>query len=716
MTSLIPKLKPFLIWLLFGVVCTGVLFATYWHFSALEQSNLSSEDLYARTEELRKTFTGKELADIKTMLEENINELESLSSDLSIKFSADSPSEEDNVNIPLVDPPTASKIKSEFKNYLDSLSFEQKIHGDTSSIRTDFREYELIAKTPDYDLYNYDDIQLKTESVHFKDGTSQNAIELEDGGVSQVRATKRIVSVDMSATFTVPGAVTKLKYTEKNRTSQEGIALESITEGEVTLIMPPSVHDKILYVQAIDSNGKALKQYGQSANTNNKYYLEKLKQFSVDTVERINQGELNNKDQLIKYLAHHLPSEADVEKEHPPQTVATYQFSGRPMSIIVFLKPEGLVQIHNFTINKTQDNYENGLTVSSQQQNGELGGIMDEQGQWVVQPAYRRLFQKVDNYYGAEDSQGADHVYLLDRQKKKLIIQPFHVMDTQLYQGRFIVVNQSPDNNLVKGLVDVNSHELVLPLKYYQISIDGKFITTMRVSKRKSRDIFNYEVYLQSNKQLIVQGEFDDLEVDDDLIIVNQATRSPKEISERVIQAGDGDGNNVYYNFYIYNMAGEQLNKEPYMNIDDSFGKDGLLRVTDIRDNSYYINRQAKKTSFDVGFYKQIEPFSNGLAAVKSIDDKYGYIDTKGDLVIGFLYDGALPFVGGSALVTKLGQGSFLITPKNKILKSFNFAYQNSDIPKDGQTARYTFVNYPEDGDNVVTSYNERGELIPEKN
>ena len=45
--------------------------------------------------------------------------------------------------------------------------------------------------------------------------------------------------------------------------------------------------------------------------------------------------------------------------------------------------------------------------------------------------------------------------------------------------------------------------------------------------------------------------------------------------------------------------------------------------------------------------------FSDGLLVVKTEEDKFGYADTKGELAIEALYDGAMPFAEGKAVVMR---------------------------------------------------------------
>ena len=57
--------------------------------------------------------------------------------------------------------------------------------------------------------------------------------------------------------------------------------------------------------------------------------------------------------------------------------------------------------------------------------------------------------------------------------------------------------------------------------------------------------------------------------------------------------------------------------------------------------------------------YDEARNFKEGLAAVK-IGDKWGYIDTAGQTVIGFLYDEAKDFSEGAAAVQRNGKWGFI--------------------------------------------------------
>ena len=71
-----------------------------------------------------------------------------------------------------------------------------------------------------------------------------------------------------------------------------------------------------------------------------------------------------------------------------------------------------------------------------------------------------------------------------------------------------------------------------------------------------------------------------------------------------------------------------------------------------------YIDRSGK-IAIDTSNYTPVGDFSNGLACVCK-DEKYGYINTKGKIVIYFKLDFADLFSEGVALVNKDGKKQFI--------------------------------------------------------
>lgn len=108
----------------------------------------------------------------------------------------------------------------------------------------------------------------------------------------------------------------------------------------------------------------------------------------------------------------------------------------------------------------------------------------------------------------------------------------------------------------------------------------------------------------------------------------------------------------------IINTKGEYIQKPRYQSI-ENFDLNGLAIIQTVKGKDRYgvIDQQGNLIS--AAYYREIQPFSEGLAVVKS-NEKYGYIDTKGKLVIPFRFIKANPFSQGRAAVYKDGNCGFI--------------------------------------------------------
>ncbi|NMY30661.1 WG repeat-containing protein [Pseudomonas sp. WS 5412] len=708
-------IKSTYLWLPLGALCSIVLLIIYLKVQDTKAQHEARQVAnLAMKEKLESELGNKTLTEIKELLNEEIESLDDRSNRTHLRTSAATSDDSDPEEFEFepFSPTSAADMQAKFDLYLNSLMFGQKIVGGSSYVQTGFRETHLNALVPDYVKYQYPPVQIKTTLVHFKDGTSLSPTTNNSDDVTFVKDNKRIVAVDVSATYTLPGSVKQLTFEVRSNARKEGISLQAVTDGEVSLTMPLNEYDKILNVQAFNAQGKSLMLKDHSSYTSNEYYIEKYHAFLLTAVKHIDSGNFNNVKQLLSYLVDHRPSKEDIAKEHPPETLAMWQFSGTPTSVVVFLKPTSYQRTYSFTVTEAEKKYYNGLTTAADDHG--VYGLIDEQGNWLIKPTYHRLAHKVDDYYGLTNAKGDDQIFLLDRVAKTMTPQPFYIMDSTLYQNRYVVINKESANNNVQGLVDTTTHKVILPLKYDSIDIESPFITTSQHRGQNGRNARQREVYLQSNGEMIIGGEFDELAINNSIIITRSEIRTKKQLKVRSVQSKDGGGNYIYNNYDIYNAEGKRLNFEPYSDISDHFGLDDLLLVTDIKNNTFYIDREARKSNIDLTDFQQVKPFSNGFAAVQGNNDKFGYIDTQGKLVIPFLYDKAGFFSGGTALTEEAGIYR-LISPNNTSIAILYGDLKISSAGKDGETARYTFMTSDaREVDDVYTVYDQRGGVIPD--
>lgn len=127
------------------------------------------------------------------------------------------------------------------------------------------------------------------------------------------------------------------------------------------------------------------------------------------------------------------------------------------------------------------------------------------------------------------------------------------------------------------------------------------------------------------------------------------------------------------------NTDGKQISKVFDWGYDFSAGyacvsSDGYYRFIDKKGN-YAFGESAK--------YSQAKSFCNGLAAVQSMKGKWGYIDTKGKLVIDYQFNGAFNFNGKLAPV-RIGDKFGFIDKTGKVV--IKAAYDTASEFENGVT------------------------------
>ena len=81
-------------------------------------------------------------------------------------------------------------------------------------------------------------------------------------------------------------------------------------------------------------------------------------------------------------------------------------------------------------------------------------------------------------------------------------------------------------------------------------------------------------------------------------------------------------------------------------------GKDSTVNIAVNTDNGVRYFSNNKRTSLFNKQFEEVSKFSEGLAPIKQ-NGKWGYINTKGEVVIPCIYDAAWPFSEGLATVKK---------------------------------------------------------------
>lgn len=661
--------------------------------------------------ELHEEFKKHSFPEIKKMLREQSDSLKKYQDFGSMRISASSSTGQEIEHIDKFMPLSATEINNKYHEYLNNLSFSRTITGDLSSIITDYRSYYLPQLIERYDDYNYPNNELKITSVTFTDGTTVAVNDSDTEAKGTFNGTKRIASISMTASYTLPLLPKQLHFNHGDKSIQEHIELVQISGHEVELKLPESVHQNILHVEGLDSSGLALKPLGSSSYSNDNYYVALLHTFTDRALQQIESHQIKDKEALLQFFINNYPSQEQAHKTHPPSFIATYQFQGEVSTINLFMRPESKREIYSFQLTQSLQDYFNGM-ISAQDKTGKKYGLISEQGEWIITPGYSRLEHAVGDYYYAAEAHKTVNdasVHLLEKNEKRLKPQPFAFTEykPEPKQDKYIDITKENDRHRIIGLLNIQTHQIILPVKYYGIDITENFFGAYNVNDKKFDR--NYEIYNSHDLRLILKGTFDQVTFDGNNIITQYTTRTIEPLKGNTpYYAIENDKYYLYQHYDIYDVNGKKLNDSHYYQLDSfsGFGKDGLMPVTDANGKRYYINRNGKNAGLDVSKYETIYPFSNGLAAVKGIKNEYGYIDTSGKLVIPLIYRSTEMFQGGSAKVEK-DDKTYLINANNQIIHTFIdsvYTYTNS---QDGDKATYTQYN--------GTTYNEKGQEVVKK-
>ncbi|WP_417785166.1 WG repeat-containing protein [Tenacibaculum sp.] len=321
-------------------------------------------------------------------------------------------------------------------------------------------------------------------------------------------------------------------------------------------------------------------------------------------------------------------------------------------------------------------------------------GIMDFEGNWIVKPIPNQIYHILGNYYEINGNGYAnDKLYYLNLKTKQLELQPFFMAFKKIYNKDYATISKVSNTNAIQGLINFKTQEVLLEAKYDYLDANKTFYWVKETQKSP------YIIYRFSDQRKIMEGNFEDVNFYNDYFVVETNKKN-------IINKG------TYYRQHnFYNDNGSQINSVNIVSIPShhSFGKDNLLPIKDVNGDKYYIQKSRGKAPINVKDYQKIGLFSYGLAPVKhKKNNLYGYIDTKGKLVIPCIYRDANIFVGDTALVTTTKGNQVLINLKNKTVFVFpSYVYRYTNSP-DKHYGKYTIRN----GNGKHITYNHKGEKI----
>ncbi|GEM_PF-844819 len=497
-------------------------------------------------------------------------------------------------------------------------------------------------------------------------------------------ASKPIKSISYRIDFPVPS---KTIYEVKGKTINTPygiITIDTIAGTQVYCTLPDMDQADDLQVEAYYKNGKILRQKGSSSTTFIPGNKKQVYQQWLNTLEQakkgIHKGDIRSDSDLEAYLKTQPVTMDDAMQQAYKSSV--YTFSG-PVSKVVFILTDSIAKKESFEL--TFDTYGTGAdqeefvaTDFATQKNG----LLDKSGQWVVAPQFNPYFRPINRYFYWDQFDEEENTYYYNPSSKTIQKVDYKINDPEICDGQYVII--TPRTNGPKGLADVRSGKIILPMEYDYLRFkSNKF---WQLQKEEKNGV------LDKNFKTIMPVAYSRLDIEGDFII-----------------AGKGDANSD-----VYNAWGKNITQGKYDDIDGTF-MDGLLLVGKrhtskegyINTKYYYIDTLCQiKIDLAAKGYRDGEEFSAGLAAVKNDEGVYGYIDTKGALVIPFQYQYAWYFYPTSKLArVKLKDDSYVLIDKTgKVVKKLPGSFIESKLKAADRASRILMED--------KRSFNEYGEEL----
>lgn len=643
--------------------------------------------------DIQDQFKNKSLAEARAYLEKQNGKIEKLIklSSVSLKITPGDVDLKDVRTTEKFDNSPKEQIEKKFQKTLDRLYFSPRVLYPNTDLNISYSVRSLMYSVSNYDDYKFPEPILKLKKVFYQDGKAGTFSKELHGRnqetIDEIKGVKWIDSVELEASYHYPEAMPVITLSPERPLYQFAagkIHLISVSDGKAVFKISPEVKEKILKVEGINTAGKAVEQYGSSSSNNSSNFsVEFLSQYyeaGKSTIEKIDKSAYKDVDELIEDLYAKIPKE---DKKKPENLVnATYNFRGNITEVNLFLKPEkSAIGSYTFVLKNTIKNAD-GYGVAYNKKN--LAGILDKDGKWVVQPTFEELsYYKGDYFMGEVADDGYRSILWLDKINQKLVPFRYHFYRNEPILDKYYAIEDGI--NGPKGLVEIKTNKVAIEATLDNISEQGNFIVL------RDRSDVNTIVNIDLKKVLTVEGH--NYKINGDFIFLSKPYTSKEKFADYSVLSNTDE---------IYNAEGKKINKEDYViETFDYFGIDGLLLVKNKLGKKLFINTKGDVV-IDGSKYRNVEPFSCGLAAVKNAEGNWGYINTKNVLVIPFMYNEAKNFSKISAMV-RTDNGYQLIDHKNKVIKKFDDGFRSYSVKKDADNLTYSNYN--------GKTYNSKGEI-----
>lgn len=692
-------------------------------------------NVFSQNEELDKLDT-LSLPEARELLQEMSDQLDAVQKLSSVRFSFGTAvdKEDEQYEYDPYEIKSSDSIQALYHQYFSNIRLKQIIRMPTRSLL----DVEVHYGTSLLEKYGEMPV-LTVQKVYFMDGTSKviEAVSPEPGDTDEeyepsnilgsypdfeLPETKPIDSVQVTVHYEFPASGVKV-YLDANNTKYVGnggsIELKSIDGRDISLLASDTLFRQIGTVQALNKEGKALSRNSYSSFTapsaNDLELLEQYNTTLKSLIKNIDAKQYENTAQLkedILRQTEKLPKPDSQDSEQ--MTEAEYSFQGNVVGVNLFITSSEKIKTDT-TIMLKEGLYNNSKKSDwtiVQDEKSKKYGFIDVSGKWVIEPTFSDIEKENDFIYlnyekpaNASDSESWRYdnaYYWLDKANKKLVRLNFD------YAGELndSLCRIQRETNGSYGILNFRTNEIVLPMTFGWMERENDLLA-VREGKYTYGPSGKYGGYTIEGKE-IIPLKYQSVETDGNYFYT--------DLGDLKDPSKDIDRPGLYKKYIlerkdVFDRDGRKINPDG-LSIIGQFINGQPLLVQDENEKFYFIDTLGNIV-IDASKYTEVEEFSNGMSMVRNTDEKYGYINIKGEETVPCQYKYGFSFQKNYAFVESVNEDSqgnyvfYFIDRENKIAKTISSKYYWRSAgggPLNGNDASYYF-------DTDGKTYNADGEL-----
>lgn len=569
---------------------------------------------------------------------------------------------------------------------LQQQAFAQVFFDNQSGLKLDVEPIREVLKRGALPDQRHEE-RYAVQAVSFRDGTQQPftevgvvSVEDEDTTKAELKVNKPVERIDVALTYQAYAGFKKIMLDPAHPkvAGEQGeiYQLTALADGSASLLLA-TPKDKSLVIQGLSADGKTLYSGGSSSNSSptaeqkanlRAYYDELLRMqdhFSSYTTSAELQAHL---EQFVKDLPDTASALTNVH--------ATYHFEDTPASIVIYLLEPAQLQTVNLQMHNSVPPHSRYIAYDNATQKN---GFIDNQGHWVVKPRFERIeYSEMPGVYhmqvGSTPEKDGWRQLLFKyftfvpggHTLKEL---PFEIIEKPINADLMIVERET---NGPYGVYDLKKQQVVVPMKYVNVNVVGELFIGRPGLKTYGSDS-DYGVWNLAGKELLAP-RFSNIEVIGDYLYTTAGNDQQRDVYSLKLQKINPLGTTAIGAFIQ--------------------GQPQLVQERKSRRFSF-INPQGKTLPINLP-YDEVEPFSNGMAVVKT-GQRYGAVDTEGKQRVPLKYTTLNAFQKNLASAEMEGfKGLVLIDRNNTVVKKLG-QYTTYSIPANSNDAKYSIWDIKEE-------------------